>query len=55
MEDSTLVENFVSLTNADRDVAKHYLEACNWELESALNEYLENAHEPQDNHTVPIR
>ena len=42
-EDEPQVLEFISITDADTDVAKHYLEACNWNLGTAIDAYLENA------------
>ena len=41
-EDEPQIVDFMSITGADADVAKHYLEACNRDMSTAINAYLEN-------------
>ena len=44
MEEESPVDTFMRFTGAENDVAQHYLEACNYDLDRAVDSYLENAH-----------
>ena len=37
------IEQYVNITGADKESAKHVLEAFSWNLESAINMYLEGS------------
>lgn len=37
------LSQFSTIASVSAQVAEHYLEACNWNLENALFQYLENA------------
>jgi len=53
MEDEPMVATFVSITGAEADVALHYLEACNWDLDRAVDEYLDNSQSHTDHIPPP--
>lgn len=44
MEDEA-VSTFVTITGAETEVAAHYLEACEYDLDRAVDQFMENENE----------
>lgn len=53
MEDDA-VSTFVSLTGAETDVAAHYLEACEYDLDRAVDQFMENENERRLSRWIPL-
>lgn len=45
------VSTFVTITGAEADVALHYLEASGWELDRAVDHFMENS---GGTHSFPV-
>eukprot|EP00210_Caulerpa_lentillifera_P003417 g3260.t1 len=54
MEDDA-VSTFVTITGAEAEVAAHYLEACEWDLDRAVDQFMENENERHHHSTQEQR